>query len=61
MPLTADGLDCFRGTSPAGSGDLLTSLGLQAMRAFASEHGGAIEVSAMNGRGSLIQATVARR
>ena len=61
VPLTADGLDCFRGSSAPGSGEVMTALGLQAMRAFAAEHGGTFEASAMNGRGSLLQATVSRR
>jgi hypothetical protein len=61
VPLSADGLRNFRDASVLGSGDLMTALGLQAMRAFAAEHGGTFEASAMNGRGSLIQATVVKR
>ena len=61
VPLTAEGVDCFRGLSTPASGDLMTALGLQAMRALAAEHGGTFEASAMNGSGSLIQATVSRR
>ena len=61
VPLTAEGLDCFRGSSTPGSGDVMTAIGLQAMRTFAAENGGTFEASAMNGRGSLIQATIGRR